>query len=286
MSMKLLKSVDLKVFSLLIVSSLILHLPNSRQMAEAALMKPESALHQALERNKYITQFYLELKVSVFDPEAFAPLNEEADSNLKPYPIPEQSYTQNIVFVRDEIVAIETLNESGEALHIYFGELGGKEFSMNLGSGRVFKDEDVYYPCLSFFTKHLAQFEKELNRYEIAPSQLTYIQHHFMMLYRVGTESNNLQIDPDTFKVLGLESLIQIQGRYFPLKIIFSEWNLEKDSIPELTSYYINSRLFKESRIINIQFRRIYEKRNQFITKYKSLFPPGSPFSIEVNYGQ
>ena len=253
----------------------------------AAFMKPESALHQVLERNSKIYQFYLEVKVNVFDPEAFAPLHEDADTNIKPYAIPEKSFLQNIVFIRDEFVSIETIDESDEVLHILIHELGGKIFSENLSSTRQFNDDDVYFPALIFFTKHLAQLEEQLNRFHIIPIDLTYIKERYMTLYKVGTETNNLQIDPNSFKVLGMQSQIQIQGRYYPFLIAFSEWSKERESIPELTRYYVNSRLFKETRIIDIQLRRTpYQKRNEIIKKYRDLFPEGEPFSFEINYGQ
>ena len=286
MSMKFSKRVERELVVILLIFLLNVVPFVQGNSAQAAFMKPESALHQVLEQNSKIYQFYLEVKVSVFDPEAFAPLHEDADTTIKPYAIPEKSYLQNIVFVRDEFVSIETVDEFGEALHIFIDELGGKKFSENLSSTRQFNNEDIYFPALIFFTKHLALLEEQLNRFHVTPIGLTYIKERYKMLYKVGTDTNNLQIDPNTFKVLGMQSQIQIQGRYYPHLITFSEWNKERESIPELTRYYVNSRLFKETRIINLQFRRIYQKRNEIIKKYRDLFPEGAPFSFETNYGQ
>ncbi len=287
MPMKLTNIPDCKSAPLFLIVLLIFLLIVESKPAKAAFIKPDSALHQVLERNGKIYQFYLEVKVNVFDPEAFAALYEDAETTIKPYAIPEKSYLQNIVFVRDEFVSIETLDESGEVLHIFIHELGGGKFSENLSSTRQFNNEDIYFPALIFFTKHLALLEEQLNRFDIAPIDLTYIKERYMTLYKVGTETNNLRIDPNSFKVLGMQNQIQIQGRYYPHLITFSDWNKEKESIPELTRYYVNSRLFKEIRIVSIQFRRIiYQKRNEILKKYRDLFPEGTPFSLDVNYGQ
>lgn len=252
----------------------------------AVLPKPASILYQVLETNQNVFQFYAELKVSVYDPEEFAPLNEEADTSFKPYENTEDSFKQHIVFVRDEFISIETMDAAGKLLHLFINEIGGRTFSTVMAPQRPFSDTDVFLPSLIFFTKFVSIFEDYLYIYEIVPNQLAYGFQQDQVFYQIGSETNHIKVDPDRFKVLEIQNQIQVQGRYYPVKIEFSEWNAQKKAIPEVIRYYVKSRLFKESRIVHIQYSGIYSKRNTVVRKYKDLLPVEAPFEIDINYGQ
>lgn len=280
------KSVKINYGIKSIIWGLLFFINISSQYTYGVVIEPESVLHQVLEKSSNVYQFYAETKVSVYDPEAFAALSDETDTRLKPYELNDKSFFQNIVFVRDEFVSIETLDDAGNVLHVYVQEIGGRKFFENLSTERFFNEQDIRYPSLTFFTKFIELFEKNLASYSISPNDLKYINQEYKLLYQLGTEQNNIKIDPNSYNVLEFQNQIQIQGRYYPIQIEFSDWNRQRESIPEVIRYYVNSRLFKESRIINIQFSRIYPHRNKVLRKYQDLFPTSSPFSIANFNGQ
>ena len=249
-------------------------------------MKPESLLLKILEANQHVYQFYIEVAVNVFDPEAFAPLEMETDLKLIPYEIVEQSYSQRIVFVRDEILTIETLDYIGNVLHIYVKEFGGSSFSMNFDEERIFTEIDVLYPYTIFFTKHISLLKSELHGLGMPLVESTINNKDYLTMYHLGNENEYLQIAPDTFQVLQFKHQMQYLGRYYPLTISFSDWDSKKRVIPETTKFYINSRLFKEMKISSIHYSSIFRKRNAFLAKYKNLFPPQSSFSVNDILGQ
>ncbi len=253
--------------------------------SEAGLMKPESALAKILESTNHVFQFYLEVNVSIFDPEEFASLEEEIDLKLIPYELIEKSYQQNICFVRDEFLSIETVDENGTVLHFYIYEIGGKQFSSNISDQREFADEDVLFPAMILYTKHLNQLKKGINRYSIIPASLRISNQNNLIFYKIGSDSSYLMVDPDSFRVFELGYQTQIRGRYFPLKISFLDWEPKKKVIPETTRFYINNRLFKEIRISKISYSGIYKKRNAVLRKYKDLLPSKFPFSLSLDYG-
>lgn len=252
----------------------------------AALIEPESALYQIIEKNKEISAFFAEIKVGVFDPEAFAPLNDETDKNLKPYEIAEQSFYQNVIFIRDEFLSIETVNQNRQTLHIYIKVIGDSYLSKNVALERTFSDEDIQFPYVIFFTKYVSSLTQELYQHEIVPSQLKYNYQSNSVLYQIGSNTNYLLIDPTSFKVLELQKEIQIQGRYYPFAIKFGDWDPQKETIPDVTRMYVNGRLFKEIRITGLQLTGVFTQRNSIIKKYQSLFTSQAPYSIETDYGQ
>ncbi|MBU2514459.1 hypothetical protein KJ966_24255 [bacterium] len=248
-------------------------------------MKPESALARILENSSSVFQFYIELNVSVYDPEEFASLEEEVDLNLIPYEISEKSYKQKICFVRDEFLSIETVDLNGKALHIYMLEIGGNKFSTNLSDQREFSDEDVLFPTIMLYTKHLSLFKKSIYRYSIIPASLEISSQNDLVFYKIGSGNSFMKVDPDSFHIFELLYQVQIRGRYFPLVVSFLDWDLQRKVIPETTRFYIKSRLYKETRISSIQYSGIYSKRNSVLQKYKDLLPSRFPFSVSLNYG-
>jgi hypothetical protein len=254
--------------------------------AIAVFIKPDSVLLQVLEKNRPVAQFYAETKVSVYDPESFAPLDEETNAKLQPYEIVDKAYSQRVVFVRDEFLSIETLSESGTPLHIYIEEFGGARFFQSLNRDRFFAVEDVQMPATFLFTKHLSLVRSGLNNLGIVPSRLEIDHQKYLILYLIGSKENHLLVDTNSFKVLGLRRSIQIQGRYYPMTIVFSELDKKKKSIPLTSRFYINSRLIKEIRIEKMRFSSIFSRRNAIMRKYKHLIPTDYPFSMSINWGQ
>lgn len=253
---------------------------------KAAFIEPNSVLYQVLEMNKYVFQFYAEVDVSVYDPESFAPLDEDTNLILQPNELKDRSYSQHIVFVRDEFVSIETVDDSDTPLHIYIHEIGGSTLMRNLSSDRSFSYEDVQLPSLILFTKHVSLLHSSLSEMGINPNQLELSHDEYLIQYLIGTKRNHLLVDTNTFKALGITRQIQYQGRYYPLTIAFSDWDKQKKSIPLTTRFYIKSRLFKEVNIDSMRFSGIFSKRNAIVRKYGHLMKADYPFSMSTNWGQ
>ncbi len=250
------------------------------------MIESDSILMQVLENNQYVTAFYIEARVSIFDPEAFFPLDEKSEQNFVPYEISEKSFNQRIVFIRDEFLALETIDDEENTLHIYTKEIGGRHFSHNFTRDRVFTDEDVMLPDIIFYTKHATLMKAGLYEMGIAPMDVKIEHERYNDVYQLGQDDENIKVDPDGFKILEINRQIQILGRYYPLNIKFLNWDSVSKRIPQRTQMYINNRLFKEINISHLKFRGITAKRNRFIRKYRKFLPPKPSFSLETNYSR
>jgi hypothetical protein len=257
----------------------------------ARLIEADSLLFQIIDNNRKadqnIGQFYSHLKVSVYDPEAISSLNEKTDGNPVHVEDFEKSFKQEFIFVRDELVLIETTDFGGELLNLLFQEIGGETYSVNTGSERVFEKFDLLFPYRLFFTKYISILKESLAIYGIAPIAVGIEHQGYRNVYRLGLDDENLLVDPDSFRVLELNTKVQIFGRYYPFKIVFSDWDSKKRRVPMKTKFYINSRLFKEIDVEYLRFSGVSIKKRRFFHKYKRYLPPRStPFQFDVNFSK
>ncbi len=251
----------------------------------AKIIGVDGLLSKVLENNKNIRSFYFEIETRIFDPEAFSPLDEQKEENLVPYEIIEKNYFQKIVWVRDEHLLIETLDFAETPLNIYIFEPDNWVFSKNLQSSRFFTEADLVYPYLMFFTKYVAYLKTSLDKIGVRTSHVAIEQRESGVVYQLGSKLDNILVDLISFKVLEINRQIQVWGRYYPLQIQFSGWDRQYQQLPGTIRFYINSRLFKEVRII-LKKRRVSTPRRTLITKYRELIPQLFPFSLTTTYSQ
>ncbi len=254
--------------------------------SHAKLIEPESLLLQILESNRKVGQCNLAVRVSVFDPEEFAPLDEDIEDNWIPYELADKSYLQKVIWRRDEFLYIETTDLLGDPLHIYVWEFGGKEFSRNLQLSRLFQTEDVLLPYLIFFTKHLPVIKRSLNTMGIAPFSVQLEQRKSQNVYLLGLGDEKLLVDPDTFQVLEIHRSLQIWGRNYSRVARFFNWDSVKQRIPMATQMYINGRLYKEIHVEEIRFGGVTSQARRFLKTYSILFLSKSKFSLSTVYGK
>jgi len=251
---------------------------------KALIISSDGLLTKILENNFPIRSFYFEIETRVYDPEAFSPLEETVEDNLVPLEKKENAYFQKVVWVRDEYYLVETLDYSEKPLHMYISEPVWQEYGRHLQETRFFTNEDVVYPYLCFFSKHLSFLKANLEDLGINSGSVAFKEMNNGVVYQLGDELENILVDPQSFKVIAINRLVQVSGRYFPLSIMFTEWDDAYPRLPLKTDFFINSRLFKEMRIVAKQ-RHVYTPRRHFLTRYHKTLPENYPFNLEVNYG-
>lgn len=251
----------------------------------AKIIGVNGLLNRVLDTNQNIRSFYFEMEARIFDPEAFSPLDEQREENLVPYETWQNNFYQKIVWVRDEYYLIETLDAGENPLNMYIFEPGNRVYSQNLQDSRFFANEDLVYPYLVFFTKFVVFLKDSLEAMGINTDQVTIEQRESGVVYQLGSDRENILVDPESFKVLEINRQIQIWGRYYPMQIRFSDWDRQHTVLPGTTRFYINSRLFKEMRIISKQ-RHVSSPRRTFLTKYHQSIPQSFPFSLNTIYSQ
>jgi len=248
----------------------------------AKLPEPDDLLRKMISVNEGKRQFKLDIQVRVFDPEAFTPLNQKQDESIPYYENITQSYQQSVIWIRDEFLGIETLDHTSNPLHIYLKEYEF-EFSENLQNIRRFSIDDVLFPPSWFYTKHYQQLKKRLSEIGIIPTQVKLVLHGFHLVFQIGNEESYLLVDPETFGLVEMNYIIEIDGNSYPVRFEIQEWDRKNRDVPLLMKYYINSRLFKEVKVVDIRFRGNSAERRNFLKKYGKKLNQ-STFSLETNY--
>ena len=251
--------------------------------AQAMIISADGLLTKIVENNQYIRSFYFDIEAKVYDPEAFSPLEEQTEVDLVSEEIRDKAFFQKVVWVREEHTLIETLDSLENPLNIFVLEPIHCKFSKNLQSDRLFSEEDLLYPYFLFFTKYIAVLKENLEDLGIFTKRVAIKQKESGVVYQLGDARENILVDPITFKVLEINRQIQISGRYFPLQVVFSDWDKQYKQLPITTRFYINGRLFKEMRIIDRK-RSVFRERRNFLSNYHKMLPQPYPFSLTTIY--
>lgn len=260
--------------------------------ASAKLIEPKELLSKILDANQKVSQFYLTTEVTVYDPEASAPFGEELEGKVIPHQLPTASFTQDVLWIRDEFLGIETRTVSknkkrkGKVLHVYI-EAGGVEFSQNLSEKRLFYEEDVLFHYSTFFTKHLSKIIKGLNSLGVGHSKISFTQENERLLYQLGEKNSNVLVELNNYRIPTIEREIHLRGRYYPYRIQFGRWlkKSRRQRVPGLIQYFIDGRLIKTVTVKSIALRGLSYRRKQIIKKYKKSYASIWPFSLETSYG-
>jgi hypothetical protein len=253
--------------------------------AQAKIIEADSLLLKVLAYYQNTFQGYFEIETRVFDPEAFIALDEEMPETVIPHEQTDKGFRQRVIWVRDEYLLIETLDWDERPLHIYIHEPVERRYTENLGQERLFSAEDVAFPPIYFFTKHIDYLKTVLQGWGICPETvgIRFLGESFV--YQLGGDHAHILVDPETFRVLEIQREVQIRGRFFPMRIAFSDWDQDLKELPITTRCYINGRLFKTITVTEIR-RRILVLRDRFLLDYQDRLPPFHPFSPRVDYGR
>jgi len=250
----------------------------------AKVVEPDTLLSKIIEKYRHVYQFDLQVKVKIFNPEAFEPLEEVVEDDKITFEDKEKGFLQHVIFMRDEYIFIETMDFENRPLHLYLQE-GFKKGSVNIQDQRFFHFEDVFFSYIVLFTKFNRFLTWGLEGLGISPIKVNIVKHGNMYAYQLGTAENNIIVDQDKFLVIEMNRTINIRGRDYPLKITFDRWDQKKNRIPRLVKFYIKSRLFKELKVNSIIYRGIRTSAEAFSSKYKYYFP-ALKFSETINYSQ
>jgi len=237
---------------------------------QAKLMQPEGLVLKILGHYDALRQFQVSLKVRIFDPEALVSLDQ---------PLPPQSpaseqvalgYTQQIVFVRDEVLFNQTNDLKGDILHLSIRS-SGRQLEKNYNAMRAFSPQEVFFLPAVMVTKDPEVFKKRLGQLGINPSAVGTEPQGYKVLYRIGGPKENLLIDPKTYEVLGYNAQVSIEGRSYPLQVLFVGHYRKVPGLPAQILYYINGRLFKEATLTKVKTSRLSRKVRSLTKQYKPL---------------
>ena len=208
-----------------------------------------------------VSRAIFETRALVFDatPRASDRLAEvEGGVEQEPVELPERAFRQRVYWIRDALLAIETLSREGAPLHVYLDE-GVAPVSLDLTAQRHFEAIDVIHPFILFMGGRPADWRAGLAAWGIDPWRVGlrpgYKQRN---LYRLGdADGPAAYFDPARLALVSLETRILNGAHPVTLTMDFSEAivlgeNLKREEqlyFPRIVNFFINGRLFKQVRV-------------------------------------
>ena len=240
--------------------------------AQAKIIAPDDLILRMLETNRELFQAYLELEVTIYDPEAQSPINDNASTDPIPVELPQQGFRQQITFIRDEFIGIETYSLKGQLQHVWLRS-GFQQAMQKVNPQWSASEADLDFIALSFFTRLPDKLNRHLGNWGIAPLEVTFNEVNETVMYRLGQGDEFLLVHPKSFTVQEIQTTVQLQGNYFPLRIKITERDQEKRLFPTRLEYRINNRLFKLIRVTKLNFTKAPAKRAELMKTHKALMP-------------
>ena len=149
---------------------------------------------------RYQAQWYrvrLENRIEIFDPFA----NKMWEMGKKnPKFMPERDYVQIINWKRDQVLVIETRNDEGQLMHLYYENVDQTVHKL-IDPNRFFNLNDIMPHYLRFLTKKSEHREQALREFNIEDFLVSQTWHENQIFYRIGIQGSDhyALIDPKTF---------------------------------------------------------------------------------------
>ena len=202
---------------------------------------------------RYQAKWYrirLENRVEVFDP---FDTRLPPSGKLIPKLMPERSYVQIIHWKRDQVLVIETRDDEGRLMHLYY-EYQEQSLEKHIDPIRYFNLNEVMPHFLRFLAKKPENREKALREFNIEDFLVSQTWHENQIHYQIGIQGSDhyALIDPKTFLLQSLHSSIyRADGTKWKLKVQFSQFkNFQRQKFPQLTEYFLDGKLFKRVSLV------------------------------------
>ncbi len=211
----------------------------------AKLIEPQGLVLKILEQTQGVSQFQVEVNYRVFDPEAVAPLSEPTLDQNPVSELPQFEFSQKVVLVKDVGMVSQITEKKGQLLHLTIAK-EGRQQEKNLDPKRPFSKADAAFLPALLFPKAREEFLTSLTGLGINPTQVGTEVLGYNILYRLGGPDDHLLIDPKTFRVLAIRQTVLLDGRAYPLQVLFLGNLPGRPELPQMVRYYLGGRLFKE----------------------------------------
>jgi hypothetical protein len=174
---------------------------------------------------------------------------------------PIRGFRQRVYWQRGRLLAVETLAEDGNLLHVLLSE-GGFTQAGQLSAARRFSEADVRPLIFPFLEGKTVAWTDELSFWGVAPADVAYVLLKTGPAYRLTDDPEKaLWLDKEAIRPVKFST--RIAGGAAPLVLTvefgdfasFATKGPEKDQlrIPRKVTYALNGRMFKEVRMTEFE---------------------------------
>lgn len=174
----------------------------------------------------------------------------------------ERGFQQRIYWIRDRLLAIETLNTAGDPIHFYMDE-GLGEVAGDLTGTRHFEPVDVRHPYIPFMAGSLNGWLKGMEQWGVYPTSVRLRRaYKSKFLYTLTDgEGSYAAFDPKRLQLKRIECLIEQSGQPARLSIVFGGSHIYGGKIarekllyfPRTVDFFIDGKLVKQITLLRLR---------------------------------
>lgn len=236
--------------------------------AARGYVPPLAELYARLsERRPVVSRAILETRVTVYDPAARAQDDPAAELGeglpVRPAVLPERGFRQRIYWIRDRLLAVQTLDGEGTPLHLYLDE-GLGPISGDLAGGRHFDPLDVLHPYVPFMGATLHDWRDGLHRWGVFPERvrLERAAKERTRYVLEGRDGGAAVLERQGLGLRRIETTVRFGERRLPLSLAFgpayiygeSEERADLLRFPRTVLVRLDGRLIKKIALVRLDY--------------------------------
>ena len=205
-----------------------------------------------------VVQFFAKLKTTTYN------IQEEKFTI-------ENTYKQDILWVRNEFLSVEIFSEKEQLLYLSLND-SQKQTVKNFAQHLSFFELDVENLFTGFYAKTEAKLLKYYESLGVNYFYFSIVEEDGKFYYKLGKNFAYVLLNKENYRTEKLVRSIYYNGKKLILTVVFKDWHPQKDKVPQGIEYYLNGKLFKQDRIFFLQFKKLVPIRDEIKLKYIKYF--------------
>lgn len=203
---------------------------------------------------KSTAQFFIQLESVVYE--------SDFEENITKSEI---IYKQNILWIREETLVVETLDLVDNLLHLILYHKDKKiEKAITKNS---FSTLEVFPVFSEFYGKKENKLLRRYHNLGINYFNIKLEQKDLDFFYRLG-DQNYILINKIDYKVNEFSRVLYYNNEIINYQTTFRNWDSDYPRIPRTINHSINGELFKEDKILKVRVKGLAKIRKQLLKKH------------------
>lgn len=214
-----------------------------------------------IEAQKDLKQFFIQMQTTTYK-------FPNASTKTKSTPPPKSNYTQTIIWVRNDFLAIETFVPSKKLAHLIIQQKNKKKISKILNKKNKLSFLELFPVFTQFYPRTEVKLVQNYQNFGINYHKIQVVKKDLDFFYQLGTEYFHILINRKNYRTEKIQRTIYYDNQPLKYEIRFKNWHPKQMFIPQTIEHYLNGYLFKLDTITSLSLKNSSKKKKEFLKKY------------------
>ncbi len=214
-----------------------------------------------IEAQKNLKQFFIQTETTTYE---FPNASLKKKSTLKKT----GDYTQTIIWIRDDFLAVKTFSSSKKLVHLVVKQKNKKNISEILDKKNKFSFLEVFPVFTQFYPKTEIALRQNYQNLGVNYHKVQIVKKDLDFFYQLGTEYFYILINRENYRTEKIQRTLYYKDQQLKYEIFLKNWHPEQMFIPQTIEHYLNGYLFKVDKIISLSLTGSKKRKKAFIKKY------------------